>query len=211
MIFNCCLEPLQLCCFNINLSHTETLAADISEGDFPPYEDWSAEDFRVSIVNVPLLKAIGDDIDDLDEFDKPLMMRDGCITVNLLWFSDDSSWVPCRKFSIGAWVVPIPRTSYDGEAFVVRDLNRKHYPPAPDDPVWRLEMIDKDGEVHKKLMSNHIRTVQDLFRFAFVKQIEFVEVSSSTSHCALIRAVPFYSCSAFCLRGRFFPTAWQAK
>lgn len=58
------------------------------------------------------------------------------------------------------------------------DLNRKHYPPITSDPVWRLEMIDKDGASHRKLASNNIDTVQEFLRMLNVKPQELHAVSS---------------------------------
>nr|CAB3491987.1 unnamed protein product [Digitaria exilis] len=140
-------------------------------GDFPPYDgkDWSAEEFEAAIVkgrkeDVPLLKSNYAVYHD---------MRDGRLSQQELQFTDDSSWVRCRKFRIGAHLV-IPRGVFRiieamTEPFVVEDLNRKHYPPVLDDPVWRLEMIGKEGETHMKLRSNNVGTVQEFVRMLNVK------------------------------------------
>lgn len=64
------------------------------------------------------------------------------------------------------------------EASVDADLNRKHYPPITSDPVWRLEMIDKEGASHSKLASNNIDTVQEFVRMLNVKPQELQAVSS---------------------------------
>ena len=119
-------------------------------GDFPPdgREDWSAYEFQRNVVKEregkrPLLTG-----------DVSLTMRDGRATVGELQFTDNSSWVRCSMFRIGARVVP---ASYDGgriveaitEAFVVRDhrgdLYRKHYPPVEADREKRpsREIVDK--------------------------------------------------------------------
>jgi hypothetical protein len=37
---------------------------------------------------------------------------------------------------------------------------KKHYPPALEDEVWRLEKIGKDGAFHKRLSQEGIETVQ---------------------------------------------------
>lgn len=103
----------------------------------------------------------------------------------MLQFTDDSSWVRCRKFCIGAFLTT-SYGSYHGdfrileamtEAFLVQDLNRKHYPPSLDDPVWRLEMVDKDGDLHRKLMSNNVATVQELLRMQNVLRDQLRAVS----------------------------------
>ncbi|XP_047058973.1 protein SAR DEFICIENT 1-like [Lolium rigidum] len=108
-----------------------------------------------------------------------LTMRDGRATVGELQFTDNSSWLRCRKFRIGARVVP--GSGYDGprvaeamtEAFNVRDhrgeLYRKHYPPALGDDVWRLEKIGKEGAFHKKLTQSGVRTVQEFLQMLVVK------------------------------------------
>ncbi|XP_066340219.1 disease resistance protein RGA5-like isoform X2 [Miscanthus floridulus] len=146
-------------------------------GDFPPEgrEDWSADEFHRNVVKErhgkgPLLTG-----------DVSLTMRDGRATVGELQFTDNSSWVRCRMFRIGARVVP---ASYDGgriveaitEAFMVRDhrgdLFRKHYPPVLGDSVWRLKNIGKEGAIHRKLRHNNIETVQEFLRMLAVKPDE---------------------------------------
>lgn len=42
---------------------------------------------------------------------------------------------------------------------------KKHYPPALNDDVWRLEKIGKDGPFHKRLNKAGIQTVEDFLRF----------------------------------------------
>ena len=42
---------------------------------------------------------------------------------------------------------------------------KKHYPPALNDEVWRLEKIGKDGAFHKRLNKAGILTVEDFLRF----------------------------------------------
>ncbi|KAF0920260.1 hypothetical protein E2562_034109 [Oryza meyeriana var. granulata] len=147
-------------------------------GDFPPEdrEHWTAEEFQQrGIVKErsgkrPLLTG-----------DVSLTMRDGSVAVNELQFTDNSSWVRCRRFRIGVRVV---LGSYDGprigeamtEAFVVRDhrgeLYRKHYPPVLGDDVWRLEKIGKEGAFHRKLTQNNVRNVQEFLRLLTVKPDE---------------------------------------
>jgi len=146
-------------------------------GDFPPdgREDWAPEEFQKGIVKEregkrPLLTG-----------DVGLTMREGRATVGELQFTDNSSWVRCRRFRIGVRVVP---GSYDGAriqeamtaAFVVRDhrgeLYRKHYPPVLGDEVWRLEKIGKEGAFHRKLRHNNVVTVQEFVRMLMVKPDE---------------------------------------
>jgi hypothetical protein len=41
---------------------------------------------------------------------------------------------------------------------------KKHYPPAFQDEVWRLDKIGKDGAFHKKFNKAGVYTVQDFLR-----------------------------------------------
>ncbi|XP_062192461.1 protein SAR DEFICIENT 1-like [Phragmites australis] len=146
-------------------------------GDFPPddLEDWAADEFQKGIVKPregkrPLLTG-----------EVSLTMRDGRATVSELQFTDNSSWVRCRKFRIGVRVVP---GSYNSarileamtKAFVVRDhrgeLYRKHYPPVLGDDVWRLEKIGKGGTFHRKLAQHHVKSIQEFLRLLMVKPDE---------------------------------------
>lgn len=43
-------------------------------------------------------------------------------------------------------------------------MYKKHYPPALNDEVWRLEKIGKDGSFHKRLNKNGIFSVEDFLR-----------------------------------------------
>lgn len=43
-------------------------------------------------------------------------------------------------------------------------MYKKHYPPALNDEVWRLEKIGKDGSFHKRLNNALIFTVEDFLR-----------------------------------------------
>uniref|UniRef100_A0ACD5TQQ5 Uncharacterized protein n=1 Tax=Avena sativa TaxID=4498 RepID=A0ACD5TQQ5_AVESA len=111
--------------------------------------------------------------------DVALTMRDGRAVVGELQFTDNSSWLRCRKFRIGARVVP--GGGYDGprvaeamtDAFNVRDhrgeLYKKHYPPLLGDDVWRLEKIGKEGAFHRKLAQNGVRTVEEFLQMLTVK------------------------------------------
>ncbi|KAL6847854.1 hypothetical protein ACP4OV_021982 [Aristida adscensionis] len=146
-------------------------------GDFPPddRDDWAADEFHKGIVKQregkrPLLTG-----------EVALTMRDGRAAVGELQFTDNSSWVRCRKFRVGARVA---QGTFDGgrvleamtEAFVVRDhrgeLYRKHYPPALADDVWRLERIGKEGAFHRKLAQHNVKTVQEFLGMLTVKPVE---------------------------------------
>lgn len=49
--------------------------------------------------------------------------------------------------------------------YLVLEVYKKHYPPALNDEVWRLEKIGKDGSFHKRLTKAGIKTVEDFLRF----------------------------------------------
>ncbi|KAM3268738.1 protein SAR DEFICIENT 1 [Capsicum chacoense] len=145
----------------------------VLDGDFPSETNWSRDEFDKNIVKErtgkrPLLTG-----------ELNFTMRDGVVTVGEIEFTDNSSWIRCRKFRIGAKVVQIGNnqntvriTEAITEAFMVKDhrgeLYKKHYPPALGDEVWRLEKIGKDGIFHKKLSLNGINTVQDFLKLATI-------------------------------------------
>lgn len=54
---------------------------------------------------------------------------------------------------------------------------KKHYPPALNDEVWRLEKIGKDGSFHKRLNNNGIFTVEDFLRLVVRDQQKLRNVS----------------------------------
>jgi hypothetical protein len=150
-------------------------------GGFPPDgdDDWSADEFNRSVVKEregkrPLLTG---------EVSHTMRGGRGGVTVGELQFTDNSSWVRCRKFRIGARVVPGGWCDGGGrvleavtEAFVVRDhrgeLYRKHYPPALGDDVWRLQKIGKEGAFHRKLALHGVTNVQEFLRMLAVKPDE---------------------------------------
>lgn len=147
----------------------------VLDGDFPrgDSETWTSEEFEKSIVRErtgkrPLLTG-----------ESHVTMRDGAVLLGDFEFTDNSSWIRCRKFRLGARVV---QRSSGGvkiqeamtEAFVVKDhrgeLYKKHHPPMLDDEVWRLEKIGKDGAFHRKLVAEGILTVQDFLKVSVVEQ-----------------------------------------
>ncbi|XP_072983502.1 protein SAR DEFICIENT 1-like isoform X2 [Typha latifolia] len=141
----------------------------VLDGDFGTdgQMDWTEKEFNDNIVRER-------------EGKRPLLTGDLVVTlsngVGYIYdaaFTDNSSWIRCRKFRLGAKISR--STSTDGrvheaisEAFWVKDhrgeLYKKHHPPALVDDVWRLEKIGKDGVFHKKLAEFGISTVQDFLR-----------------------------------------------
>ncbi|ONK69638.1 uncharacterized protein A4U43_C05F25170 [Asparagus officinalis] len=130
-------------------------------------EDWTEEEFESHVVKEregkrPLLTG-----------DLQLLLKEGVGTLGELTFTDNSSWIRCRKFRLGVKVASgycegIRVREAKTEAFPVRDhrgeLYKKHYPPALNDDVWRLEKIGKDGAFHKRLNKAGIYTVEDFLR-----------------------------------------------
>ncbi|KAL2473275.1 Calmodulin-binding protein 60 B [Forsythia ovata] len=143
----------------------------VLEGDFNNEDDegWTPEDFESHVVKEregkrPLLTG-----------DLQVMLKEGVGTLGELTFTDNSSWIRSRKFRLGLKVASGYCEAFDireakTDAFTVKDhrgeLYKKHYPPALNDEVWRLEKIGKDGSFHKRLNKAGIFTVEDFLRFA---------------------------------------------
>ncbi|KAJ4957690.1 hypothetical protein NE237_024801 [Protea cynaroides] len=143
----------------------------VLEGDFnnEDDDDWTEEDFESHVVKEregkrPLLTG-----------DLQVTLKEGVGTLGDLTFTDNSSWIRSRKFRLGVKVSSgycegIRIREAKTEAFTVKDhrgeLYKKHYPPALNDEVWRLEKIGKDGSFHKKLNKARISTVEDFLRLA---------------------------------------------
>ncbi|KAG4186123.1 hypothetical protein ERO13_A08G022900v2 [Gossypium hirsutum] len=143
----------------------------VLEGDFnnEDDEDWTQEEFESHVVKEregkrPLLTG-----------DLQVILKEGVGTLGDLTFTDNSSWIRSRKFRLGLKVASgycegMRVREAKTEAFTVKDhrgeLYKKHYPPALNDEVWRLEKIGKDGSFHKKLNTAGIFTVEDFLRVA---------------------------------------------
>ncbi|TYG38898.1 hypothetical protein ES288_D13G261000v1 [Gossypium darwinii] len=141
----------------------------VLEGDFSNEddEDWTQEEFDSHLVKErpgkrPLLTG-----------DLQVTLKEGVGTLGDLTFTDNSSWIRSRKFRLGLKVASgycegIRVREAKTEAFTVKDhrgeLYKKHYPPALNDEVWRLEKIGKDGSFHKRLSAEGIFTVEDFLR-----------------------------------------------
>lgn len=142
----------------------------VLDGDFQ-CEDrdvWTADQF-----NAVVLKA--------REGKRPLLVgslnvpmnNHGVAVIDDVFFTDNSSWIRCRKFRIGVRIMPADHLGSRvkeavSESFTVRDHRgesyKKHYPPFLTDNVWRLENIGKDGPIDKRLQSEGIRNVQDFLK-----------------------------------------------
>ncbi|CAM6074927.1 unnamed protein product [Sphagnum tenellum] len=100
-------------------------------------------------------------------------LKDGLGTLGEFQFTDNSSWIRSRKFRLGVMVAPgycegVRVREAKTESFTVKDhrgeLYKKHYPPALQDEVWRLDRIGKDGAFHKRLSKEGIETVEQFLR-----------------------------------------------
>ncbi|PON55968.1 Calmodulin-binding protein [Parasponia andersonii] len=141
----------------------------VLEGDFNNEDDegWTQEEFESHVVKEregkrPLLTG-----------DLQVTLKEGVGTLGDLTFTDNSSWIRSRKFRLGLKVASgfcegVRVREAKTEAFTVKDhrgeLYKKHYPPALNDEVWRLEKIGKDGSFHKRLNKAGIITVEDFLR-----------------------------------------------
>uniref|UniRef100_A0A1J3FZJ0 Calmodulin-binding protein 60 B n=1 Tax=Noccaea caerulescens TaxID=107243 RepID=A0A1J3FZJ0_NOCCA len=163
--------------FDVTTGHVLTVGPEASakldvvvlDGDFNNEDDegWSGEDFDGHLVKErqgkrPLLTG-----------DLQVTLKEGVGTLGELIFTDNSSWIRCRKFRLGLKVSSgycegMRVREAKTEAFTVKDhrgeLYKKHYPPALDDEVWRLEKIGKDGAFHKKLNKAGIYNVKEFLR-----------------------------------------------
>lgn len=142
----------------------------VLEGDFNNEDDenWAEEEFESHVVKEregkrPLLTG-----------DLQVTLKDGVGTLGELTFTDNSSWIRSRQFRLGLKVASGCCEGFrireaKTEAFTVKDhrgeLYKKHYPPALNDEVWRLEKIGKDGAFHKRLNKAGIVSVEDFLRF----------------------------------------------
>ncbi|KAK3435491.1 hypothetical protein EUGRSUZ_C00185 [Eucalyptus grandis] len=166
-----------------NTSHVVTSGLESSvkldvvvlEGDFNNEDDegWTQEEFESHVVKEregkrPLLTG-----------DLQITLKEGVGTLGELTFTDNSSWIRSRKFRLGLKVASgfgegLRIREAKTEAFTVKDhrgeLYKKHYPPALQDEVWRLEKIGKDGSFHKRLNQHNIFTVEDFLRLVVKDQ-----------------------------------------
>ncbi|KAK1582429.1 hypothetical protein Q3G72_014853 [Acer saccharum] len=141
----------------------------VLNGDFgfDDQENWTEQEFSAKVVRErdgkkPLVTG-----------ELNITFKDGFGIISDIIFTDNSSWIKCRKFRLGAKVLKsiggqVRIKEARSEAFVVKDhrgeLYQKHHPPLLDDEVWRLEKIAKDGKYHTRLTSNNIRSVNDFLQ-----------------------------------------------
>ena len=104
------------------LAHPIKIEIVVLDGDFPrgDNETWTSKEFEKSIVRErtgkrPLLTG-----------ESHVTMRDGAVVLGDFEFTDNSSWIRCRKFRLGARVVQrscggVKIQEAISEAFVVKD------------------------------------------------------------------------------------------
>jgi hypothetical protein len=71
---------------------------------------------------------------------------------------------------------------------------KKHYPPALEDEVWRLEKIGKDGAFHKRLSQEGIETVQQFLSLLFMHPLKLRNVSKKIMLWMQLRIPLFSEC-----------------
>lgn len=140
----------------------------VLDGDFnaDDREDWSEREFANRRVREregkrPLLTGT-----------LSIALREGVGYMEDVTFTDNSSWIRCGKFRLGAELQNVTGEASVREgisnAFKVKDHRgesyKKHHPPAMYDEVWRLEKIAKDGASHKRLANHGIKTVKEFLR-----------------------------------------------
>ncbi|KAG6493545.1 calmodulin-binding protein 60 D-like [Zingiber officinale] len=150
-------------------SKTMKVEIVVLNGNFPSQkeEDWTADEFNSNLVKQrdgkpPLLVG-----------ECTAVLSGGMATFQEVEFSDNSRWVRTGKFVLGARVCygngggarikeattkPFKVLDRRGEAY------KKHYPPMPNDEVWRLKKIGKDGAFHVRLDNAKVRTVEEFVR-----------------------------------------------
>ncbi|OEL32516.1 Calmodulin-binding protein 60 C [Dichanthelium oligosanthes] len=162
---NCIIAPP-----DTHLGSSVRLEVLVLDGDFccEHRDGWTADQFNAAIVKAregkrPLL---------VGSLNVP-MNNHGVAVIDDMSFTDNSSWIRCRKFRIGVRIMP---GSHFGariqeavsESFTVKDhrgeLYKKHFPPLLSDNIWRLKNIGKDGPIDKRLDSEGIRTIQDFLK-----------------------------------------------
>ncbi|CAI0463786.1 unnamed protein product, partial [Linum tenue] len=155
----------------------------VLDGDFVS-EDWSDQDFENNVVRQR------DERRPLVTGELTTVLRNGVGELSNVAFGDNSSWIRCRKFMLGARVMQKKSASGEvvrvrearSELFVVKDLRgelyKKHFPPRLEDEVWRLEKVAKDGAIHRRLSSYGINTVKQLLQANVIDQSALRDVST---------------------------------
>lgn len=134
-------------------------------------EDFTADDFKNNIVferdgKRPLL--VGQDV--------VIALQNGIGSIGDISFTDNSSWERSKKFRLGARVEAKENLVREAVSspFEVKDRRgenyQKHKIPSPEDEVWRLRWIAKDGKICKRLADHHIFKVKDLVTLYYLDE-----------------------------------------
>ncbi|WVZ49918.1 hypothetical protein U9M48_001233 [Paspalum notatum var. saurae] len=99
-----------------------------------------------------------------------IRLQNGVGHLNAAKFQDNSSFVASKRFKLGVMAADekISQRIQEGisDSFAVKDARgyatKKNLNPSPCDPVYKLNRIAKDGDRHKLLEENGIKTVEDL-------------------------------------------------
>ncbi|MCO5562068.1 hypothetical protein L7F22_015694 [Adiantum nelumboides] len=141
----------------------------MGEFDTPDEQDWLADEFERYVAKerdgkAPLLAG-----------ELKVYLKGGLATLGHLTFTDNSSWTRSKKFRLGVRAVYINRPGLasiregKSEAFLVKEsrgrVNQKHEIPSPNDEVWRLRHIAKDGSSYRNLAAEEIHTVKDFLHW----------------------------------------------
>nr|KAG5073107.1 hypothetical protein JHK86_008318 [Glycine max] len=142
----------------------------VLDGDFGKdgNEDWSADEFNAQIVKPREGKG------QLLKGETVIKLEKGfaCIN-NKIEFTDNSIGTRNKKFRLGVKFLQSTSVSVSvregrSEAFRVKDKRGEPYKkrdrPSLNDEVWCLKNIRRNGDLHKDLLKNKIKTVKDLLR-----------------------------------------------
>ncbi|KAH7867251.1 hypothetical protein Vadar_030947 [Vaccinium darrowii] len=134
----------------------------VVEGDFDG-DNWTLDEFNNKIVRGKERRK------SLLTGNVCLNLEEGVGLVRDISFTHNSHWMKNCELRLGAKVVGNLNGTRVREAvtepFLLEDYRKtyteKHYPPSPNDEVWRLTNIAKDGPFHSRLVSENIKTVKD--------------------------------------------------
>ncbi|MCO5592171.1 hypothetical protein L7F22_046167 [Adiantum nelumboides] len=141
----------------------------MGEFDTPDDQDWPADEFERYVAKerdgkAPLLVG-----------ELKVYLKGGLATLGHLTFTDNSSWTRSKKFRLGVRAVHINGPGLasiregKSEAFLVKEgrgrVNQKHEIPSPNDEVWRLRHIAKDGSSYRNLAAEGIHTVKEFLHW----------------------------------------------
>ncbi|CAO2813941.1 unnamed protein product [Amaranthus hypochondriacus] len=109
---------------------------------------------------------------------RPLLTGECFVTLNngigfiqKILFTDNSSWVRSKMFRLGAMIEGEEDKIKEAVSnpFHVKDRRgesyRKSKDPSPDDEVWRIKGIAKNGTICQRLKKNNIFKVKDLITY----------------------------------------------